>query len=317
MGRYDRMKSWIDQTPGLRYAMYPVLEGLRAAAWHLRMGKQSKETWRRRTEQVVACPDNAHIPRVRGAGSVWRGYQLMHNGIRIHTHSYYGYAVTRMLRKNRGVHEPQEERMFREVLRYMGPGAVMVELGAYWGFYSMWFCQAVPNAVCHLVEPDAKGLASGKRNFELNGMNGTFQQAFVGAGPGMGEGGVRITTVDEIVAEKGIGRIDILHSDIQGFELEMLQGAARTLDAGKVDYIFISTHSSDLHAQCRRHLEGKGYVILASADLEESYSFDGLIVARRSEVKGLGTVEISRRGRSGGVERETQRREEGKTSERG
>ncbi len=36
-----------------------------------------------------------------------------------------------------------EERLFGEVLEWMPSGAVMVELGAYWAYYSTWFARCV------------------------------------------------------------------------------------------------------------------------------------------------------------------------------
>ena len=65
--------------------------------------------WRRWYRDVMASPDNQHIPRVPNAGKVIDGCQVMHNGLRIVRGSYYGYPLTRMLKLNRGVHEPQEE----------------------------------------------------------------------------------------------------------------------------------------------------------------------------------------------------------------
>ena len=57
-----------------------------------------------------------------------------------------------VLHRNRGVHEPGEERMFAEVIRRMPPGALMIELGSYWAFYSTWFGKAVPSARIFCVE---------------------------------------------------------------------------------------------------------------------------------------------------------------------
>jgi hypothetical protein len=38
---------------------------------------------------------------------------------------------------NRGVHEPLEEFVFQEVLKRLPEACAMIELGAYWGHYSM------------------------------------------------------------------------------------------------------------------------------------------------------------------------------------
>lgn len=101
----------------------------------------------------------------------------------------------------------------------------------------------------------------------------------------------------------GIPRLAILHADTQGHELNVLRGADAALRAGTIDYIFLSTHSNLLHRQCLALLERRGYILLADADLLETYSFDGLIVARRSGLDGPATFPIARRG-DGGLEKE-------------
>lgn len=50
---------------------------------------------------------------------------------------------------------------------------------------------------------------------------------------------VRVMTVDTFLAEHGIGRVDLLKIDTQGFDLEVLQGAKRTLEAGGVDFVLV------------------------------------------------------------------------------
>ena len=53
------------------------------------------------------------------------------------------------------------------------------------------------------------------------------------------------------------------------------------LSAQRVALFFISTHSNELHAECIQILQTHGYEILVTADLAESFSEDGLIVAAR------------------------------------
>jgi hypothetical protein len=74
--------------------------------------------------------------------------------------------------------------------------------------------------------------------------------------------------------------IDILHSDIQGFEGEMLDGAGRVLADHIVKYVFISTHSESLHLSILERLQSFGYRIEAAAGFEtHTTSFDGLVFA--------------------------------------
>jgi hypothetical protein len=254
-----------------------------------------RKQWAPRIQDVLDCPDNAFIPRHRLAGRLIGGQVIMHNGLKIAPDSYFGEPMRLILEKNRGVHEPQEERVFQEVLPWLPHKAVMVELGAYWGFYSLWFHQQIKQPRCILVEPDVLLLQYGKDNFALNGFRGTFHRSLVGARAGRADDGTPILSVDDLLRDEAVEHLHILHADIQGAEADMLAGARQALEARKVDYIFISTHSNQLHGACRAFLQDRNYLVLADADLQETYSFDGLLVARRAELAGLDPVPIAKK----------------------
>lgn len=247
------------------------------------LGKVDAE-WRQRIDAVLRCTDNAHIPRVAGAGTLANGTVTMHNGIQVGALGYYGEGILNMLVENHGVHEPQEERAFGEVLKHIPPGSAMLELGAYWGFYSMWFLKEVPNGRVTLVEPDPRHILSGKQNFELNGMSGTFESGYVGKATGTARDGTPVTTLDDLMQRHGIDRLAILHADIQGAELDLLAGGRKTFAERRIDFVFISTHSTELHAACLRQLQADGFAILISCDLDVTASFDGVIVAKRADL---------------------------------
>lgn len=179
----------------------------------------------------------------------------MHNGIRIKALSYHGVGILNMLVENKGVHEPQEERAFSEILPLLPSNPVCLEMGAYWSFYSLWLKTARPDASCHLVEPEPTNMIAGEHNFAMNGFDATFTNAFIGSSKVCYPGETPVVTVDGYCAEKNISHLHMLHSDIQGFESEMLGGAHGLLDGRKVDYIFISTHSVDDHFDSIEELE--------------------------------------------------------------
>jgi hypothetical protein len=254
--------------------------------------------WPERIQLATQSSDNAFIPRVPDAGRETSGYQIMHNGIRTKQGSYYGYLMARLLRVNKGVHEPQEERVFAEVLKHIQPGAQMLELGAYWSFYSMWFNREIKGARNVCVEPDQSNMQMGIDNFALNGLTADFENGYVGAEPSKAPDGIPIVSVDDVCARHKLTHLAMLHSDIQGYEVEMLRGAKNMFTSGKVDYCFISTHSNQLHDDCRAMLLDYGHVILADANCDESFSADGLIASRRSTLQGLQPMDISKRQKS-------------------
>ncbi|MFQ5952839.1 MAG: hypothetical protein ACE5JK_05495, partial [Candidatus Omnitrophota bacterium] len=92
-------------------------------------------------KEVCAAPDNKYIPRDKNAGKIIDNNLIMHNGLKVRMgeFAYYGDFAKIVLTTNKGVHEPQQERIFKEVLKYIPEGGTMIELGSYWAFYSMWF----------------------------------------------------------------------------------------------------------------------------------------------------------------------------------
>jgi hypothetical protein len=236
--------------------------------------------WKERIKNVLASPANKDIKRVQDAGKVKNGIQMMHNGIRVYSSGYYGKGMGNLIKKNKGVHEPEEEKIFGEVLKEIKPGSVMLELGSYWAFYSMWFYKEVKDAVCFMVEPEKNNIEIGMRNFELNNVKGKFINKYVGSNTTDSDDGTGIICVDDIISENNINYLDILHCDIQGYEAEMLNGSVKSLGDKKINYIFISTHTNELHYKCMDILKSFEYRVIESLDMDKISSMDGLIVAK-------------------------------------
>ena len=251
-------------------------------------GRAHRRDLEGRFRELMSDPNNALIPRVETAGEIIDGAVVMHNGLMVllGEDAYYN-DFADILTLNRGVHEPQEERVFMEILNTMPANAVMVELGSYWAFYSMWFNRDVPGAINYMIEPDPERLATGERNFALNGRCGRFVNARIGGGE---------FRVHEFMRDEGIPFVHILHADIQGAELEMLRDSEEALLEKSVGYFFISTHKQRLHLECREYLEDRGYAIVAAADVDhETYCRDGILVARSSSVNGPAPMDIGSR----------------------
>ena len=272
----------------LRYPLMRVIFNLQS---------KSRREWEQRIQDVLSCPDNQFIPRVYNAGETVDGFQIMHNGLKIKLGSYNGEGLRLLLQQNDGVHEPQEERIFMEVLKHLPSKATMIELGAYWSFYSMWFHSSISNPTCFLIEPSLSHLRYGQENFSINGMQGIFTHAFVGKNSDEStENGVPMICIDDFLQQKNISHVHLLHADIQGSELDMLYGAEKALEQGRIDYLFISTHSNKLHSECINFVESKDYSIFAEHNLNESYSMDGLFVAVSSGISAPNLFSISKKG---------------------
>jgi len=227
-----------------------------------------------RFREIVADPLNLLIERDPLAGTVQNGNVILHNGNRVPAEGPYSYyeEFSKILIINRGVHEPLEEFTFQELLKKINHDLpMMIELGAYWGHYSMWLKKQFPSSTCIMVEPEKINLEAGKFNFQLNDFSGEFINELVSNDH---------FQIDSFIKDRRIKKLDILHSDIQGFEMEMLYGAKNSFKEKLIDYVFISTHSQELHQEVRNYLENFGYRIEVSSDVDfETTSYDGLIFA--------------------------------------
>ena len=251
----------------------------------------------RRIEIAASCRDIDSIPKVDLAGSVEKKadgtlLQTMHNGVKVLADTYYKRFNTEIVKRLRGHHEPQQEKAFYEVLKRIADGGVMIELGAYWGYYSLWFHKTIALATNYLIEPAADNLLVGQRNFQLNGFNGHFQRALIGKEESLDDDPPTVT-VDGFVQRERLERVAILHSDIQGHEYEMLLGATDSLQKRRFEFVFISTHGHRVHAQCLRFLRKCGYLVICEHTPGESYAVDGLIVATVD--REMAPVTVSRR----------------------
>lgn len=253
-------------------------------------------SWDERVRLATAAHDCDDLPKVPGAGELttWQGapVQLMHNGVRVFAGGYHGAPMIEIIRRLRGHHEAQEERVFHEVVSRLPAAATMLEVGCFWAYYSLWFSHGQPGRRNFLTEPVAWKRRLAELNFALNGKTVTvdpcyvaYPEASLAQTTGAADESLRDAqpiTVDDYLASKNIDRLSILHADIQGAELALLQGATRALADHRIDYCFLSTHGEQ-HAACVSLLEAAGYRLIAQHQPGESFSVDGLIVAAGRE----------------------------------
>lgn len=249
----------------------------------------------------MAGRDADSIPKVADAGAVVERdgvrVQIMHNGVLVVEGGYYGAWMTEVIHRLRGHHEPQEEAAFHAVvqrLRRDDERPVVLELGSFWAYYALWVQHVLPAAEIVLVEPDPAHLEVGRRNVALNGASARFIEAAAGRRHGTtisfpceSDGVVRerrTVSLDGLLEQEEVDRLDLVLADVQGAELDVLAGAERALTERRIRFVVISTHhhsiSNDplMHQRCLATLERYGAHIIAEHTVSESVSGDGLIV---------------------------------------
>lgn len=269
-----------------------------------------------RAAMTIACHDADNLPRVVEAGKIKNvagvEVQVMHNGVVVKRNGYQGEWQADIIAQLKGVHEPQEEKVFAEVLKRIGPGGTMMELGSWWSYYSIWFVKSIKNGRAICAEPDTRNLELGKENARLNKLSLNKDISFYHAASGSedkiklkfkNEDGstneVLTRTIDSIIKEEKLEKLNLLHLDIQGAELDALKGAEESIKKNKIRFVFISTHHylisthPNLHQKCLDFVIKNGGHIIAKHTIHESFSGDGLIVASFDEKDKDFTVGVS------------------------
>ena len=258
--------------------------------------------------RILSCEDTDSIPKISDAGKVFENdserYYLMHNGMKLLYDDNIWMAD--LILGLRGHFEPNQEKVFYEVLKSMPAKAVMIELGCALAYYSIWFAKEVAEPRNYLIEPSVNGLEIAKKSCALNQMKGTFIQGYIkpildpqyisdpSTLPEYRD--AENIQIDAFLKKNQIEHVNILHADIQGSEYEMLCTAIQSIHSGKIDYFFISTHYQT-HPKCLNFLKSHGLKIVAEHSVEDRYEIDGLIVAKRQNVPGPDYVSISKKTR--------------------
>lgn len=148
-------------------------------------------------------------------------------------------------------YEPIETSFLKTILR---PGMVFVDVGANIGYYTTLAAKIVGSSGRVIAfEPDSHNYDLLKRNVRHNRLNNcTLHNMALGASSGVAciysssvnygdhrvyDSGderpaskVQIDTADALFEREGIGRVDVLKMDVQGFEQRVLEGMQLTLN---------------------------------------------------------------------------------------
>ena len=136
------------------------------------------------------------------------------------------------------------------------PDGVVLDVGANIGLSVLAWAPLVPQGRIVAVEPSPRTARALARTVALNGLGGQVAVEAVALGATPGEAAfhaaahsagahlmdpgtldaaslpqvrVPVETVDALVARQGLGRLDLIKIDVEGFETEVLDGAAATL----------------------------------------------------------------------------------------
>jgi FkbM family methyltransferase len=197
-----------------------------------------------------------------------------------------------------GVYEPTTTSIFRRLLR---PGAVVVDVGAHIGYFSLLASGVVGEAGCvHACEADPELCmllarnCEGRTNVRIHGVAvgdrvglaafwkssrpgesgwGTLHPETERRNAGAAEAGhaqVSMSTLDAILQEEPRA-IDLLKIDTEGSELAVLRGAAQTIQRGRpvmiveVNEVCLRRAGSSSE-ELRRFLSSFGYEVMGVND---------------------------------------------------
>jgi FkbM family methyltransferase len=142
-----------------------------------------------------------------------------------------------------------EKRFLRSVVR---DDSIVADVGANQGLYTLWLARVATSGTVYAFEPDpdlfqclennvrtnhlqnvsriqaAASNRSGTLAFTTNGLNRGDNRIDAHALHDPGTQQVQAVILDEIVSDR---RLDLLKVDVQGFEIEVLLGAQKTLSA--------------------------------------------------------------------------------------
>jgi len=169
-----------------------------------------------------------------------------------------------------------------------GTSPVMVEVGSYWALWSLLFRNKFPDGINILVEMFAEKLQVGIDNFCLNGFtdnvyayHGGVALSESGSFHDAGTMGAEVT-LGQLMEATNVSKLDFVHCDIQGSELEFLKAHTDMFEQKRILHIVVGTHphiseNKQIHEDVIEFLESNGYEIVCEYPRTTD---DGYVYAR-------------------------------------
>jgi FkbM family methyltransferase len=168
-----------------------------------------------------------------------------------------------------GRYEPQETQL---ALRLLGPGMVVADVGANWGYFTLVCAHLVgrtgrvialephPRLASMLAENVAGNALSQVEVHRVAAGATSESRGFVGFDERGGNWGVsraaqgsevpdfesQAVALDTLLDERQAGRIDLVKIDIEGAEAEAIRGMAAGLERHRYRYVLLECHPAEL-----------------------------------------------------------------------
>jgi FkbM family methyltransferase len=156
------------------------------------------------------------------------------------------------------------EKFLEDDVTFLGPhikeGMTVFDVGANIGYITYFLCNQIgPKGRVFSFEPDPDNFAELSNNVIRNNVvfcrpvqtavgsfDGTVAFNFglngsVNTGPGP-EPNCKITSLDSFVREHSIPQVDLIKIDVEGYELDVLEGMSEILSNGKRPLLYIEAH---------------------------------------------------------------------------
>jgi FkbM family methyltransferase len=156
----------------------------------------------------------------------------------------------------------------------------MIELGCHWGFYSLLFRKFFPAGVSVLADSDLGSIALAQTNFQLNNLSkimcwGSIHP--IDPNHNVFESGFKaaescpvpiLSFRDTLLPLLKSDVVDIVHMDIQGSELPLLQELEQQgVLSNRIVNLFVATHNIEEHKEVLNLLQKNSFEVCAKKNV--------------------------------------------------
>lgn len=201
----------------------------------------------------------------------------------------------------RGDYEPYNVPAFLEAVN---PGDVVYDVGAHVGYFTaIASLRAGPHGQVVAFEPRPVNVALLRRHVRVNDLeNVTIVDAGVGRSSGMtrfeegtgsgtgrisatGQRSVKVVRLDDVASEGRFPEPDFIKIDVEGGELDVLEGARRLLSSVR-PRLLLGIHGPEMRQKCGALLDELGYEWRALRPEDPAGNLDVLAVPLRDTAPG-------------------------------